>query len=117
MAQRKQEEPVIEHGSGNVFADLGFADAEEVLAKAKLVQAISRTMAAKNMTQTELAQTLGIHQTKVSKLLRGITEGFSSDRLMGILNGLDQDVEIIIRPRPQSEQRAAHVSVAVMNAM
>ena len=57
---------------------------------------------------------LGIHQTKVSKLLRGITEGFSPDRLLGILNGLDQ--AIIIRPRPQSEQRKAHVSAAVMSA-
>jgi len=107
---------MIEHGSGNVFADLGFEDAEEMLAKAKLVQAISKIMAARNMTQTQLAEALGIRQTKVSKLLRGITEGFSSDRLLGILNGLDQDIEIIIRPRPQSEQRKAHVSVAVMTA-
>jgi predicted XRE-type DNA-binding protein len=117
MARKKQEETVIEHGSGNVFTDLGFDDAEEMLAKAKLVQAISRTMADRNMTQTQLAEVLGIHQTKVSKLLRGITEGFSSDRLLGILNGLDQDIEIIIRPRPQTEQRKAHVSVALLNTM
>ena len=113
MARRKQE-TVIERGSGNGFADLAFEDAEEMLAKAKLVQAISKPMAARNMTQTQLAEALGIHETKVSKLLRGITEGFSSDRLLGILNGLDQ--AIIIRPRPQSEQRKAHVSAAVMSA-
>lgn len=38
------QETVIEPGSGNVFADLGFPDAEEHLARAKLVLAISRTI-------------------------------------------------------------------------
>jgi len=106
---------VSERGSGNVFADLGFDNADEMLAKSRLVQAIAQTMAEKGMTQMELANVLGIHQTKVSKLLRGVTEGFSSDRLLKILNSLDQDVEIIIRPRPKNENRSAHVSVTFMN--
>lgn len=117
MAKRKQEEIVVEHGSGNVFADLGFENAEEMLAKAQLVHAISKAMEAKKMTQMELAEIIRLDQSKVSKLLRGITEGFSSDRLLRILNSLDQDVEIIIRPKPQSEHRQAHLTVATIHVM
>ena len=113
MARRKQETS-IERGSGNVFADLGFDDADDMLAKAELVHAVARAMSATGVTQTEIATMIGIDQSKVSKLLRGITHGFSSDRLLRILNSLDQDIEIIIRPRPQLEDRKAHVSVSVI---
>jgi len=116
MAKQKQE-TVIERGSGNVFTDLGFDNADEMLAKAKLVRAIAETMDTIGVTQVELAGMIGIDQSKVSKLLRGITDGFSSDRLMRILTRLDRDVEIIIRPKPQEEHRVAHVSVAVMHSM
>ena len=116
MARKKQEE-VIERGSGNVFADLGFDNADEMLAKAKLVHAISKAMESRGVTQTEIAQLAGVDQSKVSKLLRGITDGFSSDRLLRILNRLDQDVDIIIRPRPQTEQREAHVSISMSQGL
>ncbi len=117
MAKQKQEEILIESSSGNVFADLGFENADEMLAKAQLVHAISKAMASKGVNQTDLAKMIGIDQSKVSKLLRGITEGFSSDRLLRILNSLDQDIEIIIRARPQSEKREAHVSVAFLQSI
>ena len=117
MGKSKKEEIIVEHGSGNAFADLGFENAEEMLAKAQLVHAITKAMEAKGMTQTELAGIIGLDQSKVSKLLRGITEGFSSDRLLRVLNGLDQDVEIVIRQRPHGEERQAHVSVAFIYPM
>ena len=112
---RKEQENMIETSSGNVFADLGFEDAEELLAKAKLVHAIAEAMEATGVTQTEMARMIGIDQSKVSKLLRGITDGFSSDRLLRILNRLDQDIEITIRPRPKGENREARVSVAILH--
>jgi len=73
-----------ERGSGNVFADLGFEDAEEMLAKAKLVQAIANAMEATDVTQSQMAQMIGMDQSKESKLLRGITDESSSDRLLRI---------------------------------
>jgi predicted XRE-type DNA-binding protein len=116
MAKRAKT-PMIERGSGNVFADLGFEDAGQLLAKAQLVAAISEAMEATGITQTELARLAGIDQPKVSRLLRGLTDGFSSDRLMRILTSLDQDVNITVRPRPRNEHRHAHVSVAVFHAI
>jgi predicted XRE-type DNA-binding protein len=116
MAEREEEELMIERGSGNVFADLRFENAAEMLAKAQLVHAISEALSASDVSQAQMAAIIGVDQSKVSKLLRGITDGFSSDRLLRILNRLDQDVEIIIRPKPSDETRSAHVSVAIVRS-
>jgi predicted XRE-type DNA-binding protein len=106
------EETMIERGSGNVFSDLGLPDADELLAKSKLARAISVAIKERKVTQTQLAKLTGIDQSKISQLLNGKISGFSSDRLMHILTKLDQDVVIIVMPKPPSEQRAAHVSVS-----
>lgn len=109
------EEPIIEYGSGNVFADLGFPDADEHLAKAKLVRAISIVLKARNLTQIEVAQIIGIDQPKVSKLLRGQVRGYSTDRLLHFLNLLGQDVIITIIPStiPNANNNTGRISVAI----
>ena len=83
-------------GSGNVFADLGFADAEERLAKAKLAHEIA--VRCEGMTQKAIAARLEIDQPKVSALLRGQLQQFSTERLMTFLRRVGQDVEIHLRP-------------------
>ena len=109
----KDEESLIEPSSGNVFADLGYPDAEEHLAKAKLVLAISDVLKSRGMTQAEAAELIGLDQPKVSKLLRGHFRGFSSDRLLYILNLLGQDVIITIVPRSLVEKSTGQISVAL----
>ncbi|CAN5711638.1 helix-turn-helix transcriptional regulator [soil metagenome] len=111
-SETKTEE--VTPSSGNVFADLGFADPEEELAKADLVIAIGRVIQEKRLTQTKAAKLTGIDQSTLSKLLRGRTSGFTMDRLIATLNSLDQDVEISIRPRPSDAARGARVSVSVI---
>src|SRR3954468_19651173 len=91
-------EETIEPSSGNVFADLGLKNPEELLAKAELVQRISDAIAERKLTQARAAKLLGIDQPKVSALLRGKLEGFSIDRLFRFLNALGRDVEISVRP-------------------
>jgi predicted XRE-type DNA-binding protein len=88
----------IEESSGNVFADLGLKDPEELLAKAQLVQRIADIIAERKLTQARAAKLLGVDQPKVSALLRGKLGGFSIDRLFRFLNALGRDVEIVIRP-------------------
>ena len=100
----------IEQGSGNVFADLGYPNAEEALTKARLAQRITEILEKKRLTQIQAAKLLGIDQPKVSKLLRGQLREFSTDRLLRFLNALDQDVEIVIKRKPRSK-RQARVSV------
>ncbi|MEX1181992.1 MAG: helix-turn-helix transcriptional regulator [Gemmatimonadota bacterium] len=99
--------------SGNVFADLGLSNADELLAKAELVRQIGTAIEARSLTQKEAAQVIGTTQPKVSDLLRGRLTGFSMDRLIRFLNALDHDVEIIVKQKPRSRD---HGSVKVRAA-
>jgi predicted XRE-type DNA-binding protein len=99
--------PVIE-GSGNVFADLGLPDAKELHLKAELVRQLSGRIQALALTQAEAGRRLGLKQPDVSKLVRGRHTGFSTDRLLALLNALAVDVEIVLHPkRTQSGVRGA----------
>ena len=93
----------VEPSSGNVFADLGFPNPEEALVKAQIAGRILQLITERKLTQKKAAAILGIDQPKVSALVRGKLDGFSTDRLFRLLNALGQDVEIIIRPRRQQE--------------
>lgn len=89
----------VTHGSGNVFADLGFDDAEELQVKAVLTYHIYNRIKALGLTQKEAVARLGISQPDVSRLMHCKHTGFSSDRLLAFLVALDLDVDIVLRPR------------------
>jgi predicted XRE-type DNA-binding protein len=97
MAKTKSDDRVV-RGSGNVFADLGFRNSEEMLAKAQLVDAVRSIIGSRGLTQHRAATIVGLTQPKISSLLRGDTTGFSCDRLLRILTLLGQDVQIAIVP-------------------
>src|SRR5699024_7218951 len=67
----------IERSSGNVYADLGYPDADEMKIKAGLARAIARAIEDRGLTQTEAAKRMGLSQPKVSGLLRGRFRGIS----------------------------------------
>ena len=87
----------IERGSGNVFADLEFPDADAHLLKAELVTRIDRIIRERGLKQVEAAQLLGLSQPDVSRLLRGNFREFSLERLLRLLTALGRDVDIVIR--------------------
>ncbi len=89
----------VREGGRNIFEDLKLPDAEEFNAKAQIAYRICDILEERKLTQKKAATVLGIDQPKVSALLRGRLEGFSSDRLFRFLNALDRDIEIVIRPR------------------
>ena len=111
MASRSAEprEPIT-RGSGNVFADLGFADAAERHAKLRLAYALNQLLDGRKLSQAEAAKVLGVTQPKVSALRNYKLAGFSVERLMHLLTALDQDVEIVIRRKPRS-RKTARISV------
>jgi predicted XRE-type DNA-binding protein len=88
-----------ELGSGNVFADLGLPDADMLFAKGLLALQVRQTVGDKGLTQVAAARVLGMHQSDVSKLMRGYLDGFSTDRLFRMLNALGQDVDIVVRAK------------------
>ena len=109
-AAKTNRADAIVRGSGNVFADLGFPDAEERQTKLRLAYALNTVIDAQRLTQGVAAERLGLNQPKVSALRNYKLEGFSVERLMTLLNALDRDIEIVIRKKPRSRS-AARISV------
>lgn len=105
-----------EVSSGNVFADLGFPDAEEMLAKSDLAIQITDLIKKKKLTQLKAADLLGIDQPKISNIIQGKLAGFSLERLFKFLTILGQDITINISPKSKSRKKArmnVHVSKKV----
>jgi predicted XRE-type DNA-binding protein len=94
----------IEQSSGNVFADLGFQDAGEMLVKAQLVSAISEILRARKWTQQHASKVLGIPQPKLSKMLRGQFRGISEAKMMDCLTRLGRNIRILITAENPSSQ-------------
>ena len=76
---------VIE-SSGNIFLDLGFPpyEAEVMLLRAKLAEALRVWMEREQLTQAKAAKRLGITQPRVSEITRGKVELLSLDYLVGL---------------------------------
>jgi predicted XRE-type DNA-binding protein len=111
MARRSADRAEkVTHGTSNLFADLGYVDAEERQAKLRLAYALNQVLDERKLTQAQAAKVLAVTQPKVSALRRYKLAGFSVERLMTMLTALDRDVEIVIRRKPRS-RRAARISV------
>jgi predicted XRE-type DNA-binding protein len=88
----------VSTGSGNVFADLGLADADKLKIKTGLVIEIRKAMRNRGLTQQEAAKRMGITQPKVSDMMRGDFTNLSERKLMDCLTRLGYDIEINVRP-------------------
>ena len=88
----------VRRGSGNVFADLGLADAEKLKIKTGLVIEIRNAMRTLGLNQQAAAARMGIPQPKVSGMMRGDFTNLSERKLMDCLNRLGYDIEIKVRP-------------------
>jgi len=92
--------------SGNVFADLGLPNPEELLAKAELAHKITVLIRKRGLTQAEAAKLLGVDQPKISSLIRGRLTGFSIERLIRFLLLLGQDIRISVEATPRNRPQA-----------
>lgn len=102
----------IEHGSGNIFADLGLPDAETHLLKAEIVSEVYRLVQARKLTQAAAGKRMGISQPEVSRLFKGHFHEYSVERLMGFITAFDRDVEIVVRPG-RKRKSGGRISFAV----
>jgi predicted XRE-type DNA-binding protein len=96
--------------SGNVFADLGIKEPEEMMAKARVAFHISQIITHRHISQKEAAGLLGLTQPKVSNILAGRLGGFSLEKLLTLMMRLNRDVEIVIKKKPRTREKA-HMSV------
>ena len=93
--------------SDNIFADFGLPDAEELLARAKLMLHVTTLIKERRLSQAQAAKILGTTQPTVSDLMRGKFNNFSLERLIGFLRALGYEIDISIRPRPENSERPA----------
>ena len=100
----------VHRGSGNVFADLGFDNPEEMQLRADLVQQMREIIARRKLTQVAAAKLLGIKQPDLSALLRGRLIKYSLERLLKFMTILDRDVNIVLQPKPR--KRPARITLA-----
>ncbi len=96
----------IHDSTGNVFADIGARDAEELLAKAELARLIRHELTRRGLTQAVAADLLGMKQPDVSDLVRGKLSRFSLSRLERLLNALDLEIRIQVGPKPADKAQA-----------
>ncbi len=96
----------VHRGSDNIFADIGVANPKRILARARVMFRIAQILKERKLTQQQASKILRIPQSKVSCLMNGKLSMFSLDHLFELLNALDSDVQIIIRPRTEAERIA-----------
>ncbi len=108
--QKRRE--TVEVGSGDVFVDLGYADAGERKLRVQLAMRLNELIAAHRLTQAKAAALFGIPQPHVSELKNYKLSRFSSERLLRFMTRLDRDVEIVIRPKAKGHPSGL-VSVSV----
>jgi predicted XRE-type DNA-binding protein len=86
--------------TGNVFRDLGFAkeEAEHLLVRADLLIQVQKIIKAKALKQAQAAKLLRVTQPRVSDLLRGRIDLFSTDALIDMLARLGVGVRLVVKP-------------------
>lgn len=91
----------ITPSTGNVFRDLGFRreEAEHLLVRADLMIQIQKLITSRRLKQKAVAKTLGVTQPRVSDLLRGRIDLFSTDALIDMLARLGATVRLTVKVR------------------
>jgi predicted XRE-type DNA-binding protein len=86
--------------TGNVFQDLGFSkvESEHRLVRADLLIQVQKAIASRGLKQAEAAKTLRVTQPRVSDLLRGRIDLFSTDALIDMLARLGVGVRLVVKP-------------------
>jgi len=103
MNDLNRAEIEFEEGSGNVFADLGLEDADDLLARSQIGLCVYKILKEKGLKQRDVVPLLGIAQPEVSHLMNGHFSRFTTDKLLGFLKRLDRKVTIRISPRQPGE--------------
>ena len=92
----------ITPSTGNVFRDLGFRreEAEHLLVRADLMIQVQKLIASRRLKQRTTAKLLRVTQPRVSDLLSGRIDLFSTDALIDMLARLGARVHLTVKARP-----------------
>ena len=102
-ALKKGKSIKFDEGSGNVFADLGLKDADQLLARAQIGYHVFKILQDGKLKQREIAAILGIAQPDVSHLMNGHFSRFTTDKLLDFLKRLNRKVTIEVSRHHKGE--------------
>jgi len=103
MITKKRKTIRFEEGSGNVFADLGLKDSDQLLARAQIGYHVFKILKGEKLKQREIAGILGIAQPDVSHLMNGHFSRFTTDKLLDFLKRLNRKVTIEVSRHHKGE--------------
>jgi len=110
----KNEEEIFIKSSGNIFADLGLENSDELLAKSTLARTIREIIKHRGLTQTDAAKLLDTHQTQISRLNNGVgIDSMSFDLLMNWLTRLNRNIIVTIKKAPKNQHNLGNIRVTV----
>jgi len=89
------------HGSGNVFRDLGLPNSEVEQLKAILAAKIIGVLDGQELTVRRAHELTGFAAGDFSRVRQAKLSRFTVDRLMSMLDKLDQDVEVTVNVQPR----------------
>ena len=96
------DEPLeLVHGSGNLFADFGYPNADAEQLKAILAAQIIGILEDRGLTVRNAQDLTGIAAADFSRIRKTKLGRFTIDRLMTILNRFDQEVDVQVTVRPR----------------
>ena len=100
-----EENIEFETSCGNVFADIGFDNAEEMLLKSELVRQINHTIKEKKLNAIQAKNLLNIDGDMLSNLSRGKLTELTIENLFRYLNILGRDLEVVLKPTSTSSSQ------------
>jgi predicted XRE-type DNA-binding protein len=103
----------FEQSNGNIFADLGDPEADQTLVRAQLLSRIIEIISDRNLSEDQTAITLQLSKQETTALINGKLSQFSLEKLFQILNFLDKDIEIILKPKIDTNKAKTRLLVAL----
>lgn len=88
------EELELVRGSGNVFRDFGYVDAEALQLKARLASRIIGILNDEKLSAKSASKKTGMPATDFSRILKAQLDTLSIERLLKLLATLGQDVDV-----------------------
>ncbi|MEJ0046641.1 MAG: helix-turn-helix transcriptional regulator [Rhodospirillales bacterium] len=102
----------IVRGSGNVFRDFGYPDADIRQAKALMGTQIIRILDEEGLSTRQAEARTGVSHSDFSRIRQAKFSRFTIDRLMAILVGLGQEVEVSVAVQPRNKREDASASIS-----
>lgn len=112
----KSEPLKLIHGSGNVFRDFGYPNADVLQTKALLAAEILKTLERESLSVRQAQARTGIAAADFSRIRNVDLKRFTVDRLMTIVNKLGTRIELTVKFKPAPAYSTRHEATMLMAA-